>query len=105
MKSGDPALKSNCLFQNNNEPRLLLGYQLGSSPCLLDTPFALEYLEIAVDNVEGDLPAALPGLQEHLKLPLVALYGALGVELEPQRHILLPDLHRTRPRHLVVGSH
>ena len=63
---------------------------------LLDRPFSLEDLEITVYHVEVDLPAARPGIWQQLHLPLVAFDGALGVELEPQSQILLPDLQRNQ---------
>ena len=59
---------------------------------LFNRPFPLEELEIAVDHVEGDLPPARPCGGQQLHVPLVAVYGALGVELETQRETLLPDL-------------
>ena len=64
----------------------------GRGRYLFDRPFPLEELEIAVDHVEGDLPPARPSVGQHLHVPLVAVNGALGVELESQREVLLPDL-------------
>lgn len=68
----------------------------GKEMYLFNRPFPLEELEIAVDHVEGDLPPARPGGGQQLNVPLVAVYGALGVELEAQREVLLPDLASTR---------
>lgn len=65
---------------------------------LFNRPFPLEELEIAVDHVEGDLPPARPGGGQQLHVPLVAVYGALGVELESQREILLPNLPSVHTR-------
>ena len=65
-----------------------------------DGPFPLEELEIAVDHGEGDLPPARAqslslavGGGQELHVPLVAVDGALGVELEAKRQILLADLN------------
>lgn len=67
---------------------------------LFNRPFPLEELEITVDHVEGDLPPARPGGGQQLNVPLIAVYGALGVELEAQREVLLPDL--VEPREAIV---